>query len=396
VQEVRWSRRRRWSLVAILCGASLLGCSEKGGNPAAPPVSLTLGLQPVGNGAVAFPVFLTAPPGDARLFVVEKGGRIRIIENGTLLATPFLDISGLVSGDSEQGLLGLAFDPGYAINGRFYVSYTDHADSVKVARYLVSGNPDVAQPSVQRILLSVYKPATNHNGGMITFGPDGMLYAGFGDGGGGGDQYGKGQDRSDLLGSLIRIDVSGAGGYVVPAGNPALGAPELWDYGLRNPWRFSFDRGTGDLYIGDVGQDTQEEIDVSTAASGGGKGSNYGWSIVEGADCFPPGTNGCNQAGLVRPVVAYDHGVSDINGCSVIGGYVYRGNAIPSLRGTYFYGDYCGGWVRSFRLRLGAASESTDWVGLRPGGNVTSFGEDSSGELYVLTQQGAVDRIVAR
>jgi glucose/arabinose dehydrogenase len=340
-------------------------------------------------------LFLTAPPNDvARLFVVEKGGTIRIISNGVVLPTPFLDLSALVSSGPEQGLLCLAFDPAYNNNKRFFITYTNHGDSVKLAQYHVSSDPNVAVSTVDRVLLSVVKPEADHNGGMLAFGRDGMLYSGFGDGGGAGDPYSKGQDRSDLLGSMIRIDVRSGTGYSVPPSNPwaASVAPELWNYGLRNPWRWSFDRLTGDLYVGDVGQDDREEIDVSTAASGGGRGVNYGWSIAEGLGCYPPGLDTCDRTGLTDPVIDYGHGV----GCSVIGGYVYRGSAISGLRGTYFYGDFCNGWVKSFRYQSGNATEQTNWPDLAPGGNITSFGEDARGELYVMTQQGAVDRIVAR
>ena len=390
-----WYRRGRLALLAVaVVGASLLACSKKHENPTSPPPpSPTIGLQTVQTG-LAFPLFLTSPPGDtARLFVVEKGGVIRIIKSGTLLATPFLDISGLVSTAEEQGLLGLAFDPAYATNGRFYVSYTDASGDSRIVRYLVSSNPDVAVATADRVLLPVVQPEAIHNGGMIAFGPDGKLYVGLGDGGGQGDPYANGQDKTDLLGSILRLDVSGPGDYGIPVDNPFLTPPdlgELWDDGLRNPWRFSFDRQTGDLYIGDVGQDEREELDVSTAASGRGKGLNYGWPITEGNDCY--GTSICDRTGLTAPVLDYGHG----EGCAVVGGYVYRGAAIPSLRGTYFYGDHCQGWVRSFRYQSGVATEPTDWTALRPGGNVTSFGEDARGELYVMTLQGGVYRIVAR
>jgi glucose/arabinose dehydrogenase len=387
-----WSWRR--ARIALLGGVCLLlACDKKSSSPTGPGTPSALGLQPVASG-LNFPLYLTAPPNDvSRLFVVEKGGTIRIISNGAVLATPFLDVSALVSGGPEQGLLCLVFDPNYSVNKRFFISYTDLGDSVKIARYHVSNDPNVAVSTADRILLSVYKPENNHNGGMLAFGPDHMLYSGVGDGGGAGDPYNTGQDRSDLLGSMIRIDVSGAS-YTVPASNPWVGstAPELWNYGLRNPWRWSFDRQTGDLYIADVGQDSHEEIDVSTAVSGGGRAANYGWSITEGLACYPPAVVNCSHNGLTDPVIDYDHSV----GCAVVGGYVYRGNAIPGLRGTYFYGDFCNGWIRSFRYQNGVATEQTNWPDLSTGGNITSFGEDGRGELYVMTQQGDVDRIVAR
>jgi glucose/arabinose dehydrogenase len=393
VPHVDRSLALRWAIVAVALAMLGTGCGKKDGNPISPPPPLDLGLQLL-RGGMNFPLFLTAAPGDtARLFVVEKGGAIRIIKSGVLLSAPFLDLTGQVSTGDEQGLLGLAFDPDYATNDRFYVSYTDPAGDTRIARYLVSADPDVAVSTADRILLAVDQPDVNHNGGMIAFGPDGMLYVGLGDGGGADDTYRTGQDRTELLGSLLRLDVRGAGDYAIPAGNPfsSPNAPELWDYGLRNPWRFSFDRLNGDLYIADVGQVEHEEIDVSTAASGGGIGLNYGWPITEGSACHEP-TVGCNRTGLTGPVLDYGHG----DGCSVTGGYVYRGAAIPALLGTYFYADYCTGWVRSFRYQSGAAVERIDWAALRPGGNITSFGEDARGELYVITRQGDVNRIVAR
>ena len=360
-----------------------------------PPTSL--GLQTVATG-LSFPVFLTTPLGDNnRLFIVEKGGRIRIIKNGTLLGTPFLDISSLVSTGGEQGLLGLAFDPNYSTNGRFYVSYTDASGDSQIARYLVSSNPDIAQttPSSILVLLSIDQPFANHNGGDIAFGPDGYLYIAMGDGGSGNDPQNNGQDLTDLLGSLLRIDVSPAGNYAVPSDNPFVNQPpargELWDYGLRNPWRFSFDRQTGDLYIADVGQNAREEVNVSPASTGGGKGLNYGWRIMEGKICTPSINPNCSMTGLTLPVLDYTHS----DGCSVTGGYVYRGSAIPGLQGTYFYSDYCSGWIRSFRYQNGQATAQTQWSLLSPGGNVTSFGEDNLGEIYILTAQGGIYRIVS-
>lgn len=355
------------------------------------------GLQEVVRG-LSEPVFLTHAPGDAtRLFVVEKTGRIRIIQNGTLLPAAFLDLRDSISTGGEQGLLGLAFAPDYASSGRFVVSYTSPRGRLSggtsvIARYTVSaGNPDLADPASGHTLLEVEQPYENHNGGMVAFGPDGFLYIGLGDGGGGGDPLDTGQDRSDLLGSLLRIDVSGTTGYVVPPSNPyASGsphAPELWNWGLRNPWRFSFDRANGNLYIGDVGQSSREEISVAPASSTGGE--NYGWNELEGTICYRPG---CTPTGTVLPVLEYDHGI----GCSVTGGYVYRGPAIPALVGHYLYADYCSGWVRSFQYSGGQAVNRQDQPALSPGGNVTSFGEDATGEVYILTQGGIVYRIVPR
>ena len=394
------SSTSRWvaqPLVAILMAGMIMmtftGCREDAARQGS---SVSPGLKTVATG-LDFPLYLTTAPGDnSRLFIGEKGGIIRIIKNGTLLGTPFLDILNLVSTGSEQGLLGLAFDPNYVTNGRFYVSYTDTAGDSRIVRYLVSGNPDVAQAAPDRVLLTIDQPFANHNGGDIVFGPDGYLYIGMGDGGSGNDPQGNGQDLTDLLGSLLRIDVSPQGDYTVPGDNPFISQPaarpELWDFGLRNPWRFSFDRETGDLYIADVGQNAREEINVAPAAQGRGKGLNYGWNIMEGTLCTPGVNPDCSKTGLTLPVLDYDHSSGN---CSVTGGYVYRGSAIPEIRGTYFYADYCAGWVKSFVYRNGAATDPKDWESLRPGGNITSFGEDGQGELYILTSQGGVYRIIA-
>jgi glucose/arabinose dehydrogenase len=241
--------------------------------------------------------------------------------------------------------------------------------------------------------LSVTQPGPAHNGGQIRFGPDGMLYIALGDGGSrNGDDRGRGQSLADPLGSVLRVDVSSGTGYTAPPDNPFVGTanarPEIWSYGLRNPWRFTFDRATGDLYIGDVGESRWEEVNYASAADGAGRGLNYGWSRMEGRHCFRG--DECDQAGLTLPVLEYSHS----SGCSVISGYVYRGAAIPALQGTYFFADFCGGWVRSFRMEGGMVVDETDWPALRPGGLVTSFGEDPAGELYLLTEQGGVFKII--
>jgi len=245
----------------------------------------------------------------------------------------------------------------------------------------------------------VTQPAANHNGAMIAFGPDNFMYLGFGDGGGAGDPDNRAQNKGDLLGKLLRIDVSQSTSpqpaYIIPPDNPFVGQSgvraEIWSFGLRNPWRYSFDRQSEDLYIADVGQGNWEEVDVATSASGTGKGTNYGWKVMEGAHCYPPGSP-CTTAGLTFPVIEYDHSV----GCSITGGYVYRGTALPALQGTYFYADYCQGFVRSFRLVNGVPTQLTDWTSaFAPGGNITSFGEDGAGDLYVMTtQQDRLYRIV--
>jgi hypothetical protein len=340
------------------------------------------------------PLYLTAPPGDlSRLFIVEKTGAIRIVKDGALLPTPFLDLSAQVSGGSEQGLLGLAFYPDYATTGRFVVHYTDPAGDTRLSLFQVSSDPDLAEGSSEQIILTADQPFSNHNGGQVAFGPDGFLYLGLGDGGGSGDPGGRGQDLSELLASILRLDVQAGASYTVPSDNPFVGQqpalrPEVWSYGLRNPWRFSFDRGNGDLYIADVGQSNLEEIDVAPAADGSGRGVNYGWAIMEGDRCYRGGQ--CDQTGLTLPTFQYSHR----EGCSVIGGYVYRGSAIPLLQGRYFYGDFCAGWVRSFRYDGGTATENTEWPALHAGSALLSFGEDAGGELYLLESSGRVSKIV--
>jgi glucose/arabinose dehydrogenase len=371
------------ALSASACGSS------SANNPA---VGKGAKLQLIVSG-LSSPLYLTAPSGDlSRLFVVEQTGGIRIIKDGALLPTPFLDISTKITAGGEQGLLGLAFDPDYASTGRFVVHYTDTNGDTHLSQFTVSSDPDVADPASEQVILTADQPYNNHNGGQVLFGPDGMLYLGLGDGGSEGDPQGRGQDLSDLLGSILRLDVRSTSPYSVPPDNPFVGQagvqPEVWSYGLRNPWRFSFDRTTGDLYIGDVGQDSFEEVDVAPAAAGSGKGLNFGWNIMEGTHCY--NASACNQSGLTLPVLEYPHS----EGCSVTGGYVYRGSVIPALQGLYFFGDYCQGTVRSFRYQGGSATELTDWPTLRPGGSITSFGEDAAGELYVVIQSGSVFKIV--
>jgi len=344
------------------------------------------------------PVDLTAPPGDTtRIFIVEKTGKIRILKGGQVLSRAFLDISSLVSRGSEQGLLGLAFHPQYASNGKFYVDYTDVSGDTRVVEYLVSSDPESAS-AVSREILFVDQPFSNHNGGQVAFGPDGYLYIGYGDGGDGGDPQGNGQNLNALLGKILRIDVNSGSPYSIPAGNPFQGQTgkrgEIWSYGLRNPWRFSFDRANGDMYIADVGQERWEELDYEPAGLGG---RNYGWNRMEGKHCYPPGTS-CNQTGLVLPVAEYDHPT----GCSVTGGYVYRGKLHPELAGTYFYGDYCTGLLRSFRIMNGMAIDEKDWTrALRTeaGGamqGLSSFGLDAAGELYLVLLDGEVYRLMKR
>jgi hypothetical protein len=377
-------------LVIIVTGAGSCG-SDAGPNL---PTGEGVRLLEIASG-LNVPLYLTAPPGDlSRLFIVDKAGSIRIVKDGTLLPGPFLDISSQVSGGAEQGLLGLAFPPDYATSGRFVVHYTDTAGDTRVSIFQVSPNPDSADGASEQVILTADQPFTNHNGGQIAFGPDGFLYLGLGDGGGSSDPEGRGQDLSELLASILRLDVQSGTSYTVPSDNPFVGQqpasrPEVWSYGLRNPWRFSFDRANGDLYIADVGQNNVEEVDVAPAGDGGGKGVNYGWSIMEGNQCYGGGQ--CDQTGLTLPTFQYSHA----EGCSIIGGYVYRGSAIPALQGLYFYGDFCQGWVHSFRYQGGTATEITNWPALRTSSSLTSFGEDAAGELYVLESGGRVSRIVA-
>ncbi|MBP6837808.1 MAG: PQQ-dependent sugar dehydrogenase [Kofleriaceae bacterium] len=338
-------------------------------------------------------LLVTAPAGDRRLFIVGRDGGIFIYDQGALLPQPFLDIGdgvGLVAG-GEQGLLGLAFHPDYLRNRRFFVYYTTSNANV-IAEYTASAaDPNQADPTGQ-IVLSVPDFAGNHNGGMIEFGRDGLLYIGTGDGGGGGDPQENGQDPTDLLGKLLRVDVDNVtppARYSVPAGNPFAaggGAGEIFALGLRNPWRWTFDPSNDDLYIGDVGQGEIEEVDVLPLASAAG--ANFGWDQYEGSQCFEPP---CDPAGKTLPVVEFTHGQG---WCSVIGGAVYRGTCFPDLVGRYFYTDYCAGGLQSFVYAGGAATERVDHDGAFPGGP-TSLHPDGLGELYLTSENGNVYRLEA-
>ena len=339
------------------------------------------------------PLDLQSIPGDrTRLFVVEQGGRIRIIRGGTVLAAPFLDIAGRISAGGERGLLGLAFHPGYARNGRFFVNYTDSNGHTRISEFHAAPAADVADPASERQILFVAQPFANHNGGGLAFGNDGMLYIGLGDGGSGGDPLGNGQSLQTALGKMLRIDVDRGLPFAAPPDNPfvanAAALPYIWAYGLRNPWRFAFDRANGDLYIGDVGQDAREEVDVGLAARRGGE--NYGWSVMEGSRCFRPSA-GCPTTGLTLPVL--DYGRAD--GCSITGGVVYRGCRLPGYDGTYFYGDYCTAMIRSFRLVNGQALDQRDWTAAlgRGIGNISSFGVDADGEIYIVDFDGEIYRV---
>lgn len=382
----------RLTLWMTLCLTSLLAaCSSESTTRPAASALTGLKLQTV-TSTLSTPVFLTAPLGEANhLFIVEQGGTIKILDRttGAELGT-FLTLIGITRG-GERGLLGLAFDPAYNSNGRFYVYYTDADGAITIARFLVSStNPNVADPASQTILVSIPHPTfANHNGGMVAFGPDGCLYAGVGDGGSGGDPNNHAQNLTSRLGKLLRIDPSTGAACTNGGVNPFLltgGDHLVWSYGLRNPWRFSFDRN--DLYIGDVGQNAREEINVS-AGPNAGKGLNYGWRLMEGSACFNPTTN-CQTGTLTLPIVEYTH---DNGACSAIGGYVYRGQAAPAIQGTYFYADFCAGFVRSFRLNNGSAIERTEWP-LLAAPSISSFGQDGLGELYLTTLSGTVFRIL--
>ncbi len=342
------------------------------------PSAVELELDVVAEGLDSPLGITNAGDGSDRLFVTEQVGRIRIVDGGELVTEPFLDVSELVVAGGEQGLLGLAFHPDYQDNGRFFVNYTDTDGDTVVAEYRVSDNPDVADPDSQRVLLRIDQPFPNHNGGHVAFGPDGYLYVATGDGGGGGDPHENGQDLTTLLGKLLRIDVDAPGGepYGIPGDNPFAdkgdARPEIWAYGLRNPWRFSFDRATNDLWIADVGQSAFEEVNRVRAAAAG---LDYGWDVMEGRNCFEVAD--CETQGRVLPVTGYSHD----DGCSITGGYVYRGSDAPELQGGYVFGDYCSGsiWVLDARAKgfvapVRVAAEA---------GSISTFGEDEDGELYM-------------
>jgi uncharacterized protein (TIGR03437 family) len=367
----------QWGLCIFLLANALPVLAEL------PPVSFSS----VATGIDAPTTIQNAGDGSGRLFLVQQGGQIRILRGGSVLSTPFLDIGAHISSGGERGLLGLAFPPGYTSNGHFYVSYTDPGGSSVVARYHVSlTNPDIADPSSETILLTQQQPFANHNGGNIQFGPDGYLYIGFGDGGSGGDPQGNGQNRRTFLGKILRIDVeSELSAYRVPPTNPFVNdstyLPEIWASGVRNPWRFSFDRVTGDLWIADVGQNRAEEIDFQSAGSAGGQ--NYGWNAMEGFQCFSQA--GCDQTPYTKPILEYTH---DDGNCSVTGGSVYRGSKSPGLRGTYIYADYCSGHIWGIRR------EGSQWVNqslFSSGQQITTMGEDESGEIYAGTSSGVIN-----
>lgn len=382
---------------------SAIPSADAGGSnsTAAPPTPLPITVRPTAAVPIQIPdpaaytltriVSINAPTdiknagdGSGRLFVLEQPGRIRIIKDNKLLDAPFLDITDRVgSSGSEQGLLGLAFHPKFSQNGYFYVNYTDQKGDTHISRFTTSG--DSADPASEKQLIFVDQPFPNHNGGALAFGPDGFLYIGLGDGGSQGDPYGNGQSTNTLLGKILRIDVNNGDPYGIPADNPFAnggGSKEIWAYGLRNPWRISFDRSTNDLWIGDVGQSQWEEIDFVPAGTPGGL--NFGWNKMEGR--HPYKNN--NQPILTMPIVEYPHGAE----CSVTGGYVYRGAALPTWQGVYFYGDYCSGKIWGLINGPSKRPKLLFDIGLR----VSTFGVDEAGELYVADYNGAIYRLEKR
>ncbi|NHZ81633.1 glucose dehydrogenase [Massilia sp. CCM 8695] len=355
--------------------------------------SSTLALAVREVASVSGAVFLTAPAGDARQFIVERSGRILVMQDGALLGTPFLDIRNRVAVTGEGGLLSMAFHPQYASNGWFFIYYTDAGNDIVIERHSVSAaNRNLAEPSAVLEIIRIPHPgATNHYGGLVSFGPDGFLYLGTGDGGGAGDPNGNAQNLTLLLGKMLRLDVANARGaqpYVIPATNPFAGQSgrraEIWASGLRNPWRYAFDAER--LYIADVGQSRREEVDIAAVSQGG---LNYGWNIMEASLCYNAAI--CNKSGLTMPAFEYDHG--SVNGCSITGGYVYRGKAIAELAGRYFYSDYCGGYLKSFLYKDHSVTEQTSWT-IPDIDGVQSFGQDGNGELYLIAASGKVYRIV--
>jgi glucose/arabinose dehydrogenase len=356
-----------------------------------PPVQGDYALEVVAQG-LDDPLLVVAAPEDPRLFVLEQGGRVRIIAGGSLVGEPYLDLTDRVGSGGERGLLGLALDPDFRSTGRIWVMYTDRSGTSTVEEFRDVPGADRADPTSGQVYLRLPQPYANHNGGHLAFGPDGFLYIALGDGGGGGDPLGNGQNPSTLLGSILRVDPRGAPGppWEIPPSNPFVGTPgarpEIFHYGLRNPWRFSFDAVEGLMWIADVGQNRWEEVDVvPTSASG----VNFGWNLMEGSECF--GGAACERAGLREPVYAYGRDL----GCSITGGHVYRGRALPALVGWYVFSDYCAGWLHALRLTGQDEVEAIVDLGISDHGQVTSFGTDTEGELYVVVQGGTVYRLAA-
>ena len=386
---------KKAALLLTSAGLFLAACGA--GQPAGQATTASAaGVKLVGVGKFDQPLYVTSPPSDRRrVMVVEQPGRILVVRDGKRLPRPFLDIRSRVLSGGEQGLLGLAFAPDYARSGLFYVYYTRKDGRQSVSEFR-RGSSDRANAASERQVLVMADPEGNHNGGQLNFGPDQLLYIGTGDGGGAGDQHGaigNAQDLGSLLGKILRIDPQASGGrpYTVPSSNPfvdqAGARPEVWTYGLRNPWRFSFDRGNGDLTIGDVGENEVEEIDFTLKDKSAG--ANFGWRPFEGDRRFTDE----EAPNAVPPVITKDH---DQGWCSITGGYVVRDPKLPALQGRYLYGDFCKGQVWSARLSEGAASGDRRVAGLPTVGQLSSFGEDSRGRIYVVSLAGQVSRLAAR
>jgi glucose/arabinose dehydrogenase len=366
------------------------GCNARGnGSASVNDRKLLIQTEQVISGLNGPLAITNAADGTGRLFIAEQGGTIRILVNGVLVTDPFLDISGRISCCGERGLLGIAFPPDYKSKRYFYVNYTNTQGNTVISRFHVPlQSLDTADQNSEEIILTIAQPFSNHNGGHLTFGPDGYLYIGTGDGGSGGDPFNNAQSTGTLLGKMLRIDVeSGSSPYAIPSDNPFVGnasyRPEIWAVGLRNPWRYSFDQTEGHLFIADVGQDDYEEINFQSAQRSGG---NYGWNIMEGAHCYNATT--CNGSGLVIPIAEYDHDL----GCSVTGGKVYRGSSYPDLAGIYFYGDFCSG--RIWRLAR-SGDQWTDTLLMDTTFMISAFGEDEQGTIYLADYKtGSIHRIV--
>ena len=380
---------RTWRTLVVGLGLVLpAACGDSTSSVNLPPLAVRL--QQVFGSGLDRPIDLQAPPGDSRLFIAERPGRIRVVQGGVLQTTPFLDISSRVTVQGEAGLLSFAFDPQYSTSGFVYVHFIENIPNttgdIVVERYQVSSNPNVLQTPGAGVIRIPHRDANNHYGGRVAFGPDGMLYLSAGDGGGGNNQFMHAQDAASHLGKLLRIDVS-APPYTIPSDNPVFPGTarnENWAIGLRNPFRYAFD--AGQLYIADVGQGAREEIDVVPATT---SGLNYGWSIMEGTLCLGIGGS-CMTPGLTAPVYDYDHG----QGCAIIGGYVYRGTAMPELRGTYLFSDLCSGFVRGLTFENGVPTVAQAPMANAGAGVTQSFGQDGAGELYILTGDGRVLKVV--
>lgn len=368
------------TVAALLIAMS--GCGDDASSPSAPSGDVSLALEEVASG-LDRPLFLTSPAGDDRLFVVEQPGSIRIVRDGTLQEEPYLDIRDRIASGGERGLLSLAFHPRFTDNGRFFVNFTDTLGDTRVEAFDVDPAANAVSLTEGELVLGVEQPASNHNGGLLRFDSEGMLWIGLGDGG----VASNGQDPTTLLGSMLRIDPDGDSPYGVPPDNPFVGEAgrdEVFGYGLRNPWRFAFDRSRGLLYVADVGQNDWEEVSVIPADSGG---VNFGWDVMEGAHCYP--SDPCDSTGLLLPAVEY----SQDEGCAIIGGEVYGGSAVPELTGHYFYADFCTLRLRSFLYEDGEAVEERSWDVGDPG-RPLGFGKDSDGEVYLLVDDGTVYRLV--